>query len=117
MIYAFDTHYQENKAKTVCIGFDKWEDIGFLISKSLLTDIKSDYISGEFYKRELPCIIELLAQIDLKNEDIIIIDGFVFLDDQMKPGLGAHLYHIMKTTGKFTETSHYQKDISTLISF
>jgi len=93
MIYAFDTHYRENKANTVCIGFEKWEDKTFLWSKSLRTDIKSDYISGAFYKRELPCIIELLGQIDLKTDDIIVIDGFVFLDDQMKPGLGAHLYH------------------------
>lgn len=25
MILAFDTYYFENKAKTVCIGFDHWQ--------------------------------------------------------------------------------------------
>jgi len=29
----------------------------------------------------------------LKTDDIIVIDGFVFLDDQMKLGLGTHLYY------------------------
>ncbi len=49
------------------------------------------YESGQFYKRELPCILALLAQVQ-DPYDVIIIDGFVFLDDDGKPGLGKYLY-------------------------
>ncbi len=92
MILAFDTYYFENKAKTVCLGFKDWGcEENYEIYSETLTGIK-DYVSGEFYKRELPCILSLLSKIELKEVDLIIIDGFVFLNDENKLGLGAHLY-------------------------
>tara|TARA_B100001105_G_scaffold232866_1_gene206378 strand:+ start:715 stop:1095 length:381 start_codon:yes stop_codon:yes gene_type:complete len=45
-----------------------------------------------FTKRELPCILSLLKQIDTGQIDCIIVDGFVFLDDNGTHGLGGHLY-------------------------
>jgi len=54
-----------------------------------------EYIPGSFYKRELPCIISLLADIKEKI-DTIIIDGYVFLRD--KPGLGAYLKERIEVT-------------------
>lgn len=47
---------------------------------------------GEFYKRELSCILAILEDIDLATISCIIIDGFVVLDDAGKHGLGGHLY-------------------------
>jgi deoxyribonuclease V len=40
----------------------------------------------------------LLNQIDLENIEAIIVDGFVYLDDDKKHGLGGHLYE--KLNGK-----------------
>lgn len=95
MLLAFDTYYFDNKAKTVCLEFTEWsEDKNFKVHSEILENI-DEYISGEFYKRELPCIISLLNKFDLKNIEIIIIDGFVFLDDENKFGLGAYLYEKM----------------------
>lgn len=92
MILAFDTYYYENKAKTVCLNFEDWNNEDkFEIYTETLFEIE-EYVSGEFYKRELPCILSLLSKIDLKKVDLIIIDGFVFLDDENKFGLGAYLY-------------------------
>jgi deoxyribonuclease V len=92
MILAFDTYYYENKAKTVCLSFEDWNNEDkFEIYTETLFEIE-EYVSGEFYKRELPCILSLLSKIDLKKVDLIIIDGFVFLDDENKFGLGAYLY-------------------------
>lgn len=48
------------------------------------------YVPGAFYKRELPCILELLAIIPYPISTIII-DGYVDLGS--KPGLGRHLYN------------------------
>ena len=92
MIYAFDTFYYEDFAKTVCIAFENWtsETESFIYSEN--TEISSDYESGAFYKRELPCILSLLKKIDLKEGDLIIVDGYVTLDNSGKIGLGGYLY-------------------------
>jgi deoxyribonuclease V len=50
------------------------------------------YEPGALYKRELPGILELLKSIELYFLNAILIDGYVFLDDEGKPGLGAYLY-------------------------
>jgi exodeoxyribonuclease-5/deoxyribonuclease V len=92
MILAFDTHYFDNKAKTVCLSFAHWTDKEpAAVFPETLEGI-AEYVPGEFYKRELPCILSVLKQIDLQDVVAIIVDGFVFLDDELKPGLGAHLY-------------------------
>ncbi|MEN2415215.1 endonuclease V [Flavobacterium mesophilum] len=92
MILAFDTYYYDNKAKTVCIEFTEWnQSTDFKVHTEIIDNV-SEYIPGEFYKRELPCILSLLNNIDLKLVSIIIVDGFVYLDDNKKYGLGGHLY-------------------------
>lgn len=92
MILAFDTYYFDNKAKTVCLEFEDWnEDKNFKIYTEIIDNV-AEYIPGEFYKRELPCIISLLNQMNLKNIEAIIVDGFVYLDDDKKYGLGGRLY-------------------------
>lgn len=93
MIYAFDTFYSEDFAKTACVAFADW---GSKQAAKVYTSIKKNvaaYEPGSFYKRELPCILELIPKLNLKQDDIIIIDGFVFLDENLKKGLGAHLYY------------------------
>jgi len=92
MILAFDTYYFDNNAKTVCLEFAEWnENKNFKVHTEIIDNVE-EYIPGEFYKRELPCIISLLNKIDLKNIEAIIVDGFVYLDDDKKYGLGGYLY-------------------------
>lgn len=91
MLLAFDTYYFDNKAKTVCLAFDRWTaSDNFTVYTEIREDIE-DYKPGEFYKRELPCIISLLEKIPYRQAEAIVVDGFVVLDDNNKPGLGAHL--------------------------
>jgi len=96
LILAFDTYYYENKAKTVCVEFDGWAALGPLKIYSEIREGVEDYIPGEFFKRELPCILSLIHQIDLSDVEVIIIDGYVYVDDEMKPGLGLHLYNALQ---------------------
>lgn len=92
MILAFDTYYFEEKAKTVCMALENWtDDENYKIYTETLENVE-EYRSGEFYKRELPCILSLFRKLQIENVGIIIIDGFVFLDDNQKPGLGGRLY-------------------------
>lgn len=92
MIYAFDTYYFDEFAKTVCIAFENWDSDKEYEIFTEKTVIASDYESGAFYKRELPCILSLLKRITLKTDDIIIVDGYVTLDNDGKIGLGGYLY-------------------------
>ncbi|MCS4302823.1 endonuclease V [Chryseobacterium sp. BIGb0232] len=96
MIYAFDTYYYEDYANTVCIAFEDWKSGREVEIFTEQTPITSEYESGAFYKRELPCILSLLSKIVLKEEDIIIVDGYVTLDDEGKIGLGGHLYEVLQ---------------------
>lgn len=92
MILAFDTYYFDQKAKTICLEFAEWnEDKNFKIHSETIDNVE-EYIPGEFYKRELPCILSLLKQIDLSTIEVIVVDGFVYLDDENKYGLGGYLY-------------------------
>ncbi|WP_433778086.1 endonuclease V [Flavobacterium anhuiense] len=92
MILAFDTYYFDQKAKTVCLEFSEWnEGKNFKIHSETIDNV-AEYIPGEFYKRELPCILSLLNQIDLSKVEAIVVDGFVYLNDELKYGLGGYLY-------------------------
>lgn len=91
MILAFDTYYFGEKAYTVCLEFESWESDSYINCYSEIKTGVKEYISGEFYKRELPCILSLLSKINLANVEYIIIDGFVYVDDEGKLGLGGHL--------------------------
>ena len=93
MKFAFDVAYNENNiAQVVAIGFDRWEDDApKVIYKEFVIGLQ-EYTPGEFYKRELPCIEKILTKLDPAAIELIIIDGFVVLDDSGKTGLGAHLY-------------------------
>jgi exodeoxyribonuclease-5/deoxyribonuclease V len=96
MILAFDTYYFDNKAKTVCLSFSNWtENENYQVYSEIIDGIE-DYKSGEFYKRELPCILSLLEKLPFKDIKAIIVDGFVYLDDDNKLGLGAYLYETLE---------------------
>jgi deoxyribonuclease V len=96
MILALDTYYQNDKAKTVCIRFVNWTDEqpAEVVTEEL--DGIEAYQPGSFYKRELPCIVSILKKISLQTIDIIIIDGYVLLDDSGKHGLGGYLYEALE---------------------
>ena len=52
------------------------------------------YVPGEFFRRELPCLLALISKIK-DPLDAIIIDGYVRLSD--RPGLGQHLFeHLLE---------------------
>ena len=92
MLVAIDTAYSDTSSATGGVIFESWEStepVDILVSK--LLNKPKPYQSGEFYKRELPCILYLLNKITHPLE-YILIDANVFLDGTKKPGLGKHLF-------------------------
>jgi deoxyribonuclease V len=51
----------------------------------------ADYEPGQFYKRELPCVLAVLEQVEYGMHGIVI-DGYVVLDEHGTLGLGGHLW-------------------------
>lgn len=87
-----DVFYQNNSAKVAGGFFENWDDKELLkISSKNITGIE-EYVPGEFYKRELPCILAFLQDHQPEEIELIIIDGFVFLDNNDRKGLGARLF-------------------------
>ena len=96
MIIAFDTYYYNGFSYTVGGVFKSWVDSDACYYVTSKRDcIDAEYKSGELYKRVLPCIMQCLSMIDIKNIDTIIVDGYVWLSEDGKElvkGLGARLY-------------------------
>ena len=95
MIMAIDVHYRENYAKVASVLFN-WEDS---VPKEVVCDYCTsieEYVPGEFYKRELPCLLKLIKKIDLSRVDLIIVDGHVYLDNIKKLGLGGMLWESLE---------------------
>ena len=95
MIVAFDTYYYNGYSYTVAGVFKSWNDKETsYFATSRRTCIDAEYKSGELYKRELPCIMQCLELLPIKDITLIIVDGFVWLSEDGKTltkGLGAHL--------------------------
>ncbi len=93
MIYCFDTYYTEEFANTAVVGIQNWHDAEPSYELSEKTTEIEEYESGSFYKRELPCLLSIIKKIPLNTEkDILVIDGYVILSDDGKPGLGGYLF-------------------------
>ncbi|MBD2178051.1 endonuclease V [Pseudanabaena sp. FACHB-1998] len=91
MILAVDVDYREDKAVAAGVAFEDWEALTPANTFVTETDQVEEYQSGEFYKRELPIILLLLQRLPQLPE-IIVIDGYVYLDSDRKGGLGHYLY-------------------------
>ena len=95
MILAIDAHYERSHAVVAGVAFERWTDDQIVASYVSSMNQASNYIPGQFYKRELPCILGLLSEHELAPA-IIVIDGYVYLDGYSKPGLGWYLYDALK---------------------
>ncbi len=92
MLLAIDVHYLEQSSAVVAGAlFESWTSSE--ASQELCTKVLDvhEYIPGQFYLRELPCIMALLSELK-ELPDLIVIDGFVTLGEEAKPGLGQYLY-------------------------
>lgn len=80
MVLAIDVHYRKDIAKAVGVLFELTDNEPKQILIEYLHGIE-EYVSGQFYKRELPCILQIITKVDLSQIEVIIIDGHVFIDN------------------------------------
>ena len=102
MILCTDVAYDEQAdcATAAGVAIRDWDSSEATAEWKLSIDGVEPYQPGQFYRRELPCLEQLLTHIHGTNAvssntvtvTLIVVDGYVWLDDQGRRGLGAHLY-------------------------
>ena len=89
-----DVHYQADEAVAACVLFRDWSDERS--DRELVARVPSPaaYEPGQFYRRELPCLLAVLEPVR-ESLELVVIDGYVWLDANGRRGLGAHLHEAL----------------------
>jgi deoxyribonuclease V len=93
MIFAaVDVHYlaDSGEARAALVASDNRQFSGVAFSRAAVVAAGAEYRPGEFYLRELPplrSVIPVSAELG-----VIVVDGYVDLDPDGRPGLGAHVF-------------------------
>src|SRR5262249_54353360 len=82
-----------DEAVAACVLFAGWADEAPALERVHRVAGVAPYQPGQFYKRELPCLLVVLGTIDAPVGGGVI-DGYVWLGEG-RPGLGAHLYEAL----------------------
>jgi deoxyribonuclease V len=88
MWWALDVHYADDRAVVAGVGFVSFSDDVGTERVHVVHGAPASYEPGQFYKRELPLLLDFLEQVEVKG---VVVDGFVWLGPGRK-GLGAHLH-------------------------
>jgi deoxyribonuclease V len=87
-----DVDYRsEGTAFAACVVFDAWSAAEAVETRVVRIDAVEAYQPGEFFRRELPCVLRVIAAVEARL-DVVVVDGYVTLDPEGRPGLGLRLY-------------------------
>lgn len=86
-----DVAYSPEQAAVGCVLFQDWTDATATLEVTRQCPAADAYRSGEFYRRELPCLMAVLDELQ-SHIRAVIVDGYVWLDADGTPGLGARLH-------------------------
>ena len=95
MLVALDVAYTETQGYAIAITFPTWDAAAVAATYAATVSPIADYEPGAFYKRELPCLLAVLTQVDLAEISCVVVDGYVTLGAEERPGLGQHLYEAL----------------------
>ncbi len=88
---ALDVGYAEDAAFAAGVCFAEWSDpapVG-IVTVELMG--AGSYVPGSFYLRELPSLLAVLKRVT-SPIGTVVVDGYVALDGDSRPGLGYHLW-------------------------
>lgn len=94
MIACVDVDYRDDHAMAACVLLNDWADATSADERTAQISPVEPYIPGQFYRREMPCLLAVLEPIR-DSLTVVVVDGYVWLGDESKPGLGAHLYEAL----------------------
>lgn len=94
MIASVDVDYRLDATVAACVIFRDWSDAAEAAHFVDRGPPAEPYVPGEFYRRELPGLLRVLALVP-DPLTTVVIDGYVWLAGEERPGLGAHLYEAL----------------------
>jgi deoxyribonuclease V len=94
MLACLDVSYGVQDAVAACLLFRAWHDAA--LQRSLTAHIPNiaPYQPGAFYQWELPCLLAVLQKVEDPLE-LIVVDGYVWLSAEGRPGLDAWLFEAL----------------------
>jgi deoxyribonuclease V len=100
MIVCVDVDYRggpdgHTSALAAAVVFPDWTSSTSAAEHVVRIAEVAEYESGQFYKRELPCVLAVLEKVEF-GMHAIVIDGYVVLDEHGTYGLGGHLWEALR---------------------
>jgi deoxyribonuclease V len=94
MILCTDVQYSPSSAWAAAVGFESWPDAA--PSLQLVHERRGvlEYQPGEFYRRELLPLLELVQCLS-EPPELLVIDAYCHLSPELALGLGARLYEAL----------------------
>lgn len=90
-IAMLDVQYGDTGAVAACVVASQWHSaVPSEVKTAVITNVE-EYEPGAFYKRELPCLLAVLNQLET-SAAVIVVDGYVWLSADGRKGLGWHLF-------------------------
>ena len=95
MIACVDVDYRDDAAVAAGLWFADWTASAASFRAAAAFPPAAEYEPGAFYRRELPCLLGVLAL--GPRVDVVVVDGYVWLGGGVA-GLGAHLHAALGVT-------------------
>src|SRR5262245_56092595 len=95
MNVCLDVSYVNDDAVAAALAFRNWSDEHAETHTVVRIKNVEPYQSGQFFRRELPCLLSVLCALKVQPA-VVIIDGYVWLGSGPRPGLGARLYEALE---------------------
>lgn len=96
-IAVLDVAYAADAAGVGCVLADGWAAASARAEiRRCFTGVPAAYMPGEFYKRELPLLRAVIAEL-VPQPAVVVIDGYVWLGHDRAPGLGARLFEMLRS--------------------
>ena len=89
-IFCMDVDYREGYAIVGGILFNDWTADEIELEKTIRVDDLQEFGPGEFHKREVPCLVELINRLE-KVPSVFVVDGYVYSDAEKTHDLGGVL--------------------------
>src|SRR6476659_8189917 len=93
LIALLDVDYLEPGAVAAAVLAHTWVDPAPAAEVVAFRTEVAEYVPGEFYRRELPCLLAVVSRCPAMP-DVIVVDGYVWLGPD-RPGLGARLHEAL----------------------
>lgn len=91
MIALFDTQVEGTEEGAARVLIEAWTDSHPAFEKVTKVRGVKSYQPGAFYRRELPCMLAVLAKIR-QLPSVLVVEGYVWTSPERAPGLGARLH-------------------------